>query len=347
MTKLNTLPKITWRWIKVNDTQVKLPDLEKKGFSLYEDRLVNSKDDKVFDSMKYGLSDEVLELNKEYRNWTNEIYLPEGEKLNDNYQIHFNGENDQLVDLQFIHLREGASATLIYDYSSEEDLEFIKNTLFKIKAEKYSHLKLVLVQKLSDKGINLTSMVSSIDESAKVELIAVDLGSKETHTNYVCDLFDVNSQSQIHSAYFVDGEREHDINFLINHRGESTISDLQVNGALKDHAKKRFAGTLDFKTGSKGSVGNEEEFVTLIDEEVKSIALPLLLASEHDIMGNHAASAGRIDQDILIYLMSRGLTEKEAKALAVEAKMTPTVDLIDDEEIRKEVKEFIHKGITG
>lgn len=346
MEKLNILPKLTWRWVQANDAKVKIPYVDDVEFSQYEDSKIKSLGLNCFDKMNYGLSKEVLDINKEHRNWSNYIDVKEGETFEKKYSINFDEKEYELIDLQEIHLGENSSATLIFDYKSTDDLEFFRNSLIRIKAEKNSHLKLVLVQNLSLEGVNMVSMVSSIDEGAKVELIQVDLGSKETYTNYVCDLLAPSAKSLIYSAYFVDKERIHDINYLINHKGQSTISDMQINGALKDLARKRFVGTLDFKTGSNGSVGNEEEFVTLLDEEVRSIALPLLLASEHDIMGNHAASAGRIDQDMLIYLMSRGFNEEEAKALAVEAKMTPTIDLIPDEEMRDEVKKFIHEGIT-
>ena len=55
----------------------------------------------------------------------------------------------------------------------------------------------------------------------------------------------------------------------------------------------------------------------LLDPTVKSISLPLLLCKEDNVVGNHAASAGQIDQNKLFYLMSRGLSESEATEMIV------------------------------
>lgn len=346
MANINTLPVITWRWVQANDGQVKLPYVGNKDFKAYESQEFLGKEFEAhFENIQYGLSDEVLEVNEKHANWRNDIQVEAGQFAEEKYEIKLSEDQVDFVDKHRIHLKEGAKARLIFDIKSEADLDFFRNSLIKIKLEKFSHLTLVLVQNLSDEATNLASIVASVDEGAKVELIQVDLGSKQTFFNYVVDLLEKDATSLIHAAYFVDGEREHDINYKINHIGELTNSDMQINGALKDTARKRFSGTLNFLTGSHGSVGNEEEFVTLIDEDVRSIAVPLLLAREHDIMGNHAASAGRIDEDIIIYLMSRGLSLDEAKRLAVEAKMTPTLDLIPDEKIKEEVKLFIHEGI--
>lgn len=346
--KTNTLPKLTWRWLVANDGETKIPYIDKLAFTQYEDRLTNLSENftRAFENAEFGVSEEALEINDKHTNWTNNTVVQKDENLEERYDIKLDNSSRELIDLQNIHLEEGANATLIFDYESDMDVEFFKNTVFKIKAEMNSHLKLILIQKLSHKGINLVSIISDVAKNAEVELIEVDLGSEETYTNYVVNLLEAGATSTISGAYFVDSDRKHDVNYHINHIGDHTVSNMVINGALKDTARKRFVGTLDFKTGSNGSEGSEEEFVTLIDEEVKSIALPLLLAAEHDIVGNHAASAGRIDQDMLIYLMSRGLNEKEAKGIVVEAKMVPTIDLIPDENLREEIKNFIHEGIT-
>lgn len=73
--------------------------------------------------------------------------------------------------------------------------------------------------------------------------------------------------------------------------------------------------------------------------------MPLLLAHEDDVEGNHAASAGRINEDQLFYLMSRGLSRKQAEALLVQARITPALDEIFDTEIQDMISNKIIKGV--
>lgn len=342
---INTLPKITWRFVKANNTE--LDELEIKGKEYFKESVVENKEfSKYFENLEFGLSKEILEINEKHRNFQKDIVIESKNNIFEKYKFEFLNEKDELIDLQNIHIKEGASATLLYDVKSPEDLKVLRNSLFRIRAEKDSKLKLILLQRLSKESVNLVSVVSNIGENAEVHLVQVELGSDKSFVNYCANLIEPYSKSYINTAYFVDGERELDINYWINHISQNTVSDMSVNGALKDISKKRFAGTLDFKKGSAGSNGNEEEYVTLLDKEVRNFALPLLLAHEHDIQGNHAASAGRIDKDMLYYIMSRGLSEKEAKSIVVESKITPILDLIDDENIKEEIKTYIHKRIT-
>ncbi len=92
------------------------------------------------------------------------------------------------------------------------------------------------------------------------------------------------------------------MNYIGELRGVKTDIEIEVQGALKDAAKKHFKGTIDFKKGCKKSKGNENEFCMLLSDTAKSIALPMLLCSEEDVEGNHASATGKVrKQRIILY----------------------------------------------
>ena len=126
-----------------------------------------------------------------------------------------------------------------------------------------------------------------------------------------------------------------------------TNGHIEANGALLDRAYKSFRDTLDFKEGSVGAVGGEEEFTLLLSEEAKSLAVPILLCHEDLVQANHAASNGKLDEDILFYLMSRGFPRSEAEGLIVESRMRPSLDRIPDEDLRESLKKVIHERIVN
>jgi Fe-S cluster assembly scaffold protein SufB len=173
---------------------------------------------------------------------------------------------------------------------------------------------------MNNKSSFFDSCIAYIGIGAKVKYIQVEIGSKNSSTKYTCDLAE-ESETYVNSIYFGDGERNLDLNYLVNHFGRSSTSNIQIRGALKDRASKTFNGTIDFKKGSSKSKGSEEEYVILFDKTVKSTALPVLLCSEDDVKGKHAASAGKVSSDKLFYMMSRGINKEEAMKLLVEASL--------------------------
>ena len=83
-------------------------------------------------------------------------------------------------------------------------------------------------------------------------------------------------------------------------------------------------------------MGDEGDFAIQLDPKTKNISLPLLLCTEDDVQGNHASSAGQLDQNTIYFLMSRGFTLEEARRIVVEALIRPIIDGMD-ESLRDEV----------
>ncbi|MDU5971255.1 MAG: SufD family Fe-S cluster assembly protein, partial [Finegoldia magna] len=150
----------------------------------------------------------------------------------------------------------------------------------------------------------------------------------------------------INSIYFTHGENSLNMLYEINHFGKESKSSCIVNGALKESSYKNFKSTLDFKKGSMGSTGTEEEYAVLLSDDAKSLSVPILLAGEDDVIGNHAASAGKIDQDMLFYIMNRAISRDVAESMIVESKFSESLSKLDDENLEEKLLSFIRKKMA-
>ena len=68
---------------------------------------------------------------------------------------------------------------------------------------------------------------------------------------------------------------------------------------------------------------------------------------EDDVQGEHAASAGQINENQLFYLMSRGLSEREAKKLIIEGAFRPVIDRIPLEELKQIIDSEIERRLVN
>ena len=91
------------------------------------------------------------------------------------------------------------------------------------------------------------------------------------------------------------------------------------SGALTDSAEKVFRGTIDFKNGSAGSTGSEQETVLLLGDDVVNKTVPLILCAEENVEGNHGATIGELDDETLFYFESRGIGREAAENLMARA----------------------------
>lgn len=127
------------------------------------------------------------------------------------------------------------------------------------------------------------------------------------------------------------------MNYVVTHRGIRSKSQITTRGALKGEANKIFRGTIDFKRGASKSKGAEDEYCMILSPKAKAKAMPLLLCDEDDVSGEHAAASGKIDENKLFYLMSRGLDYNDARRVIIEGAFNPIIDKVEDEATRNEI----------
>ena len=186
-----------------------------------------------------------------------------------------------------------------------------------------------------------------VGKGATFAYTVVEAGARHTATELHVDLVGDDSKADVWGLYFGDGESVIDLNYVIRQGGRRTDANMQVRGALLGKSEKIFRGTLDFLEGSKGSVGREDEEVVLLSPNVRNRSVPIMLSHEDDVDGHHAVSVGKMDEDKLFYLMSRGLDLAEAQRLVVEASFNPVLDRIPDEELKAEIDTYLQRRLSN
>ncbi|WP_347714172.1 SufD family Fe-S cluster assembly protein [uncultured Parvimonas sp.] len=338
----NFIPCNTWNSTRVNNTEVLLPNLSPKEYSLVKSENKNLD----FSYEKFSFSNELTETLKAFTNLSLDFVSTKENSLNKIVSLELNEENNQLVDIIKIKAEENSTLNLALDYFSKEDLKGFRHTIIEVEAEENSNVKIFLSQRFSLDILSIQSVYYKVKKNANVEFIQVDLGSKENYLSYIGELVEKEANVSINSIYFGKNNQKLDFNYVANQIGQATNYDLSIKGALADRAQKTCRATIDFKRGSSTSKGSEQEYVTLLSDDIRNVAVPILLCTEDDVEGLHAASAGKIDEDILFYIMSRGFSETEAKRLILESKFAETIDLIDNEEIRKRVYTTLSKKLS-
>ncbi|CDZ74916.1 putative SufB [Peptoniphilus sp. ING2-D1G] len=330
--KSNELTFKTFNYLKVNESIIEIPKLNKNELNKTSDKIEKETLEKFYENIYGELPEDILKLNKEYCNLF-KVYQ-EGNKI---INLNTSEFNNQLIDSHYILAEKFESINIILDYTSDEDNEKFRSSLIKIHAKDESKVNLFIIQDDYENQISLETIYAEIGENAVVNVNQIELGSNKLYTYFQGDLKGKHSLLNIDSVYFGSGKNNIDMLYNVFHHGIKSKSEIVVNGALKDKAKKIFRSTLDFKKGSAQSVGSEEEYTILLDDSVSSLSVPVLLSHEDDVEGNHAASAGNIDRELLFYIMSRGFDEDRAKSLIVQSKFSGAINNIKDEKIKEKI----------
>lgn len=352
--KLNPSPVKSWSWLNINDVTIKDYEVPEEKPYIYDfmpnidtDELIieNIKETKksllMFSRGEYaGVSEELLKKCEKENNTGILIHARTGYNKRDNVVVDYklNKEQDFLIDNNLIIADEESELNVFIKYSSEGNEKGFHNGLTRVYGKRNSKIKLVKLQDFNENVLHLDSNFVKLEEGASIILVNIDSGGKQTVVNWNTELNGAGSAVQLKGVYIGDGNKKLDINYKMKHIGKSTKSTIDSKGALLDASSKTFKGTIDFIKGSSGSVGREEEFSMLLSSKAKAIAVPLMLCDEEDIEGSHAASAGKIDEEKLFYMMSRGFSELEAKKIIIEAAINPVLEYIEDETVLLEIR---------
>lgn len=340
----NSLAFKTFDYLGVNQAEIKWEEKKQKPYYLPSDKRIKISE---FEEVQYGVSKENTSVNELEGNLYRRFEAMEGKPIYEVLHLKQNEQYPELLDTYDVIARKNANLTLILGYGMEGMNEKYRNTVIRILAEENSKVHLFVIQNIDDSCHTFESIVSILGKNAKVTLCQFQLGAKELYTNFKGELKGENAELEVDSIYFGYGEHELNLLYDIVHYGEGSTSNVVINGALKDNSSKNFKSTLDFKEGSSFAVGSEEEYAILMSDRAKAISVPLLLAHEDNVEGNHAASAGKIDKELLFYIMSRGFSKEQAETLIIQSKFAHAVDKIREEELKEKVWDSVFQIVRG
>lgn len=330
---LNESPIRTSNNFRINDIKLDLDIPTKTNFKKLN--IANLDDKKVIVQYRYGLGTK------------NNV----GIKLNDS------------VDAT-IFIKESLDKPLILDYKVDNTMLFIKidleenataNVIIKTYGNSYN---ILTISSFNRENSNLTINYVNMNEG-KSFISFNKLSKSNSYTAY--NVFDLcgnirlynyenhdnepNLKDVINTIYITKDDELLDINYYYKHEGICSYSNIDVFGYMKDRSTKSFKGTIDFIKGCKKSQGRVKEEVISLSNDTVSSSLPMILCHEEDVEGSHGVSNGKIDEDKLFYLESRGFSKEEAIKIILNTKFNNYIRLIGDESIKEEIYNYINSII--
>ena len=343
---LNETPVRTSVNYNINNIKVDLDIPELKGFENIS--ITTSELDKInidIDTIQKAFSSRIgLEFDS-YESVN--ISVPEDTIIQEPIVLDylFDEDNNCLVDNIKITMNKNSKASFILHYCN--DIE--ENCFHCLKQEtilkENSSASIVIANMLSDESNSFIAVENDIGKDACLNHTMIELGGKNKISNYNSKLTGDNSENVIKSIYLGTNNDVIDINYNIETIGKNSKCNIESQGAITDKAKKNFKGIIDFKKGSCKSVGTENENCMILSDKAKSKSMPVLLCHEEDVNGEHGVSSGKLDENKLFYIMTKGISYDEAKKLIVKANFSEIIRDIPNTDLQQEINGVIDSSI--
>ncbi|HKW04892.1 MAG TPA: SufD family Fe-S cluster assembly protein [Nitrososphaerales archaeon] len=143
------------------------------------------------------------------------------------------------------------------------------------------------------------------------------------------------------------GSQRFDIVSDLTHLGKFTKGRILSNGVLRDRSKSVFKGMIRIGKEAKGANAYLAGHSILLSPDSKSDAIPGLEIETNEVKATHSASVAQIDQEQIFYIMTRGLSEDEAKKFIVLGFIEPAISRITSEELRDTMRDVVEAKWYG
>ena len=215
-----------------------------------------------------------------------------------------------------------------------------------VVAETGANVRFAAVQKLEGNVQSVISRKAAVGGRASIDWIDINLGGLHTRQEIVSMLNGEGATSTTSGAFFGDGSQQLDLMAKAVHNERNTTSNIRIKGALKGSSKAIVQSFTKIMKNATNSEGHQKAHVLLLSESAKASPIPKLEIDNYDVKASHEASVGQLDKDKLFYLMSRGLSEREAVMLVVEGFFEPLIKGIRQHRL-EEVAEDLRRTINA
>lgn len=254
------------------------------------------------------------------------VYVPAGVKVELPLQAYFriNAQNMGQFERTLIvtepgaevHYVEGCTAPI---YSSDS----LHSAVVELVALEGSKIRYTTIQNWSNNVYNLVTKRAFAYKNSTVEWVDGNLGSKVTMKYPSIYLLEEGSRADILSVAFAGKGQVLDAGGKVLHLAPHTTSKIVNKSISKDGGKTIYRGLLDVAKGAHHVKSNVVCDALILDDKSASDTVPYMEINEKNVSIGHEASVGKVSEEQLFYLMSRGLDEEQAMTMIVSGFIEP------------------------
>lgn len=209
---------------------------------------------------------------------------------------------------------------------------------------------------LIEKNDSNRSIKIELENNSNIKYVSIDLSTSSNkeiklkkNNNLEMVLANFNGGDKSLKVYLDDEESSLDIKSIIMmkddsdkelieayHNAKNTQSKIE-NYITSNKAKVDVDVIGKIKKGMSNSNCVQKSRGIILSNDAKIKVMPVLLIDEFDVSANHGAAIGKLNDEDLYYLMSRGISKKDAEMLIVKGFLSPILSSLSNEELKDEI----------
>jgi len=281
--------------------------------------------------------------------WTHGVflYVPRGKAVElPLHSVFYNTTSGLTLGHVLVVLEEGAQVTYLHEYLSAEAPEHMAYVgMTELILGERANLRYVALQDWARNANDIRHERARVAAGAQLDWIIGTMGGRFVKQFAEIELDGEGAFGRMSGLFFADAHQFFDHDTQQNHNAPHTTSDLLFKGALKDEARTVWQGMIKVLPHAQKTDGFQANRNLVLSPHARADSIPGLEIEANDVRCTHAATVGRLEDEPIFYLMSRGMTRQDAERLIVAGFFDPIMQRIPFEEVRARLTAHIEEKL--
>ena len=177
----------------------------------------------------------------------------------------------------------------------------------------------------------------TVGAGERLELTFVVLPGESRDIDVAIDLTGEGAEVSLKGLYLCGGDERVNFRVLMHHRAGGCVSHQLFNGIAGGASRVTFDGRIIVAPDAQQTEAYQENHNILLSDDAHVETTPQLEIYADDVKCSHGATIGRLDEDALFYMRTRGIPEKEARVLQMLSFLAPVTPEADRERVERAV----------
>lgn len=234
-----------------------------------------------------------------------------------------------------IILEENSAATIIEHHIGVGDGAYFANSATEIRVDDGAFLRHYSLQNETGSAVHIATVHAEVGHDATYETFELAMGSDLARREVSVRLAGQGAHCNISGAYLLRDQQHCDNTTRIQHAVPNTTCREVFNGVVDDHGRAVFQGKILIDPQAQQSNGHQLSRALLLSKTAEVDMKPELEIYADDVLCSHGATTGKLNDEALYYLRSRGLTEARARRLLIESFIKEALEEVSLEPLRE------------
>lgn len=246
-----------------------------------------------------------------------------------------------------LELGSAAAITLVETHEGPDWSDYQVNTALRMIVGDRARLDHIKVTSEGAAALHIATLLAEIGAGATYREFGFTTGGAVVRNQLFLRLAGEGTDASVYQASLLAGRQHADTTLTVDHAAAGSQSREVFKAVVGDEARAVFQGRITVQPGAQQTDARMMARALLLSDEAVANCKPELEIFADDVQCGHGTTTGALDDQLKFYLMARGIPEKQAEALLIEAFVGEVIDAITREDLREALARTMSDWLKG